>query len=111
MSADFQICISVPLIIREKKKLFYNIPGAIHSNNISEILTLFEIFEICIRVTVALEISLLMKSLWLYCIYRFFLGACLSKISVQIVENAYSLFSFRNCTLNSCVNESKKVSL
>ena len=33
----------------------------------------------------ALEISLLMKGLWLYHIYRFFF---LSKISVQIVENA-----------------------
>ena len=27
----------------------------------------------------------------------FFSGACLSKISVQIVENASSLFSSRNC--------------
>ena len=28
-----------------KKILFYNISGAIHSNNISEILTLFEYFQ------------------------------------------------------------------
>ena len=41
---------------------------------------------------IALKISLLMKGLWLYRIYRFLLGACLSKISVQIVENAPSLF-------------------
>ena len=46
----------------------------------------------------ALEISLLMKGLWLYRIYQFFLGAYLSNISVQIVENASSTFSFRNCT-------------
>ena len=60
---------------------------------------------------IASEISLLMKGLWLYCIYRFFLGACLSKISAQIVENASSPFSFRNCpcTLSSCLNKSKKV--
>ena len=31
---------------------------------------------------IALEISLLMKGLWLYCIYNFLLGACLSKIPV-----------------------------
>ena len=62
---------------------------------------------------IALEISLLMKGLWLYCIYRFFLGTCLSKISVQIVEKASSPFSFRNCpcTRSSCFNESKKISL
>ena len=34
-----------PLIIYEKKILFYNISGAIHSNNISEILILFEYFR------------------------------------------------------------------
>ena len=40
-----------------------------------------------------------------------FLGACLSKTSVQIVENASSPFSFRNCpcTLSYCFNESKEV--
>ena len=32
------------LIIHEKKILFYNISGAIHNNNISEILILFEYF-------------------------------------------------------------------
>ena len=42
-----------------------------------------------------------------------FLGACLSKISVQIVENASDPFSFTKfpCILRSCLNESKKVSL
>ena len=52
---------------------------------------------------IASEISLLMKGLWLYRIYRFFLGACISKISVQIIENASSPFSFRKCpcTLSS----------
>ena len=60
---------------------------------------------------IALEISLLMKGSWLYHIYCFFLGACLSKMSVQIVENASSPFPFRNspCTLSSCFNESKKI--
>ena len=40
-----------------------------------------------------------------------FLGACLSEILVQIIENAFSSFSFRNCPcmLSSCLNESKKV--
>ena len=35
-----------------------------------------------------------------------FLGACLSKISVPIVENASSPFPFRNCpyTLSSWLN-------
>ena len=62
---------------------------------------------------IALEISLLMKVLWLDRIYRFFLGACLSKGSAQIVKNAPSTFSFRNClcTLSSCLNHSRKVSL
>ena len=60
---------------------------------------------------IALEIPLLMRGLWLDHINCFFLGACLSKVSVQIVENASSSFSFRNCfcTLSSCLNESKKV--
>ena len=43
-----------------------------------------------------------------------FLGACLSKVSVQIFENVSSAFPLRNwhhCTLSSCLNESKKVSL
>ena len=46
---------------------------------------------------IALEISLLMKGLWLDRIYRFFLRICLSKIYLQIVENASSFFSIRNC--------------
>ena len=37
------------------KKIFYNISDAVHINNISEILILFEYFEICIRVTGALD--------------------------------------------------------
>ena len=41
---------------------------------------------------IGLEISLLTTSLWLYRLYYFFLGAYLSKISVQIVENASSPF-------------------
>ena len=45
---------------------------------------------------IVLEISLLMTGLWLHHIDRFFLGACLSKNSVQIVENASSSFSFKN---------------
>ena len=42
-----------------------------------------------------------------------FLEACLSKIYVQIVENASSPLSFRDClcTLTSCFNVFKKVSL
>ena len=41
-----------------------------------------------------------------------FLGACLLKTSVQIVENASNYFSFRELgyILSSCPNESKKVS-
>ena len=41
---------------------------------------------------IALEISLLMKGLWLDRIYRF-LGTCLSKNSAQLDENASSPFS------------------
>ena len=41
----------------KKKKKIYNISCAIHSNNISEILILFNFFEICIRVTGALHIK------------------------------------------------------
>ena len=52
---------------------------------------------------IVLVISLTLKGLWLYCIYRFFLGACLSKISVQMIENASS-----PCTLSSCLNELRK---
>ena len=38
-----------------------------------------------------------------------FLGACLSKICVVIVENACSSFLFRNCNFGSYLNESKKL--
>ena len=41
---------------------------------------------------IALEILLIMEGLWLDRIYHFFLRACLSKISVQIVENVSSPF-------------------
>ena len=59
---------------------------------------------------IALQISVLTKGLWLYRIYGFFLGACLSKISAQIVENASSPFSFRNCPciLSSCLKSLRK---
>ena len=62
---------------------------------------------------ITLESSLLTKGLWLDHIYRFFLGAWLSKISVQIVENASNPFSYGNCpcTLSSCLNEPQKFSL
>ena len=61
---------------------------------------------------IALEISLLMKGLWLDYILLF-LGEWLSKISVLVVENASNPFSFRNCrcVLSLCLNESQKVSL
>ena len=68
-------------------------------------------FHNLLLVMITLEISFLLKGLWLYRIYCFFLGACLSKISVQIVENASSPFRNCPCTLSSCFNESKKVSL
>ena len=61
---------------------------------------------------IALEMSLLMKGLFSKenLPYIAFLGACLSKISVQIVENTSSAFSFRNCpcTLSSCLDDSMK---
>ena len=41
---------------------------------------------------IALEISLLMKRIWLDCICGFFLGSCLSKTSEQIVGNAPIFF-------------------
>ena len=53
---------------------------------------------------IALEMSLLMRGLWLERIYCFFFEACLSKISVQIIENASSPFSFRNCPCTYQVN-------
>ena len=62
---------------------------------------------------IALEILIINEMFMVRSYISLFLGAYLSKISVQIVKNASSPFLFRNCLciLSSCFNESKKVLL